>query len=337
MFQELGPNARDLLGVVAFFPQGVDENNLDWLFPTLSNRANIFDNFCILSLTYQSNGFVTMLAPLRDYLCPNDPASSPLLLATKDRYFDRLSVNINPGEPGFEEARWIISEDVNVEHLLDVFTSIDENSVDVWTTCAHFMKYLSWHKKRLVILGPKIERLPDDHPSKPRCLFQLSRLFDMVGNFVERKRVLDHTLKLWREWGNDFQVAETLRFVSDANRLLGLLEEGIQQLNEALGIYKRLNHTPGQGKTLERLAHLLYDDKQLDAAEEVAARAINLLSDQGDQFTVCSCYRVLGNISRSKGETETAINHFETGLRIASSFNWHVRTRPPAYRGSDLD
>jgi hypothetical protein len=66
------PTFRNLggpeLGVVAFFPQGVDGQNLNWLFPTIPDRRNIFDN-----------GFVTTLAPIRDYDCPRDPQSSPLL------------------------------------------------------------------------------------------------------------------------------------------------------------------------------------------------------------------------------------------------------------------
>jgi len=152
MFQELGPNARDLLGVVAFFPQGVDENAIDWLFPTITGRKNIFDKFFVLSLAYRNDGFITMLAPIRNYLSPKDPTSAPLLCSTKERYFSRLSAHVEPDKPGFEETRWITSEDVNVEHLLDVFTTIDVTSGSVWGACADFMNHLVWHKPRLVML-----------------------------------------------------------------------------------------------------------------------------------------------------------------------------------------
>jgi len=323
MFQELGPDARALLGVIAFFPQGVDENNLDWLFPTISNGANVFDKFCILSLAYRNNGFVTMLAPLRDHLSPKDPKSSPLLCTTKERYFTRLSVDPNPDKPDFGETRWITSEDVNVEHLLDVFTSIDANSENVWKACIQFMKHLYWHKPRLIVLGPKMEGLPDDHRSKPECLFDLSRLFEEVGNDVERKRLLTRVLQLWRERGGDYWVAFTLRRLSDANRLMGLHEEGIQQAKGALEIFEQLGDTVEQAECLKDLAFLLCGDKQLDAAEEAASRAIDLIPEKGHQSLVCESHHILGKIYYSKGEREKAIHHFEVALGIASSFNWH--------------
>jgi tetratricopeptide (TPR) repeat protein len=320
-FQELGPDARDLLGVVAFFPQGIDESDLKWLSPTISNVGDVFDKFCVLSLTYRSGGFITMLAPLRDYLRPEDPTSSPLLRTTKECYFRCLSVFVDPDSPGYEEARWITSEDVNVEHLLDVFTSIDANSDDIWEACADFMGHLYWHKPRLVVLGPKIEGLPDNHPSKPKCLFQLSRLFDVVGNHSEHKRLLVHTLKLWRERRNDCQVAVTLRFLANTNRRLNLFKEGIRQAKEALEIDKQLNDVTGQAASLGYLADLLRSDNQLDAAEEAASRSIDLLPDT-EQFKICQAHRTLGDIYQFKGEAEKAVNHYETAFGIANSFNW---------------
>ena len=329
MFQELGPDACNLLGVVAFFPQGVNENHLDWLFPTIPNRRTIFDKFCVLSLTYKCYGFITMLAPLRDYLSPKDPTSSPLLLTTKWCYFGRLSVDINPHKSGFEEAQWITSEDVNVEHLLNVFMSIDVNSVYIWAVCCKFMDHLFWYKQRLVMLGPRIEGLPDDHILKPECLYGLSRLFGSVGNYTEYKRLLFHALKLCRERGNDHQVASTLICISDANRQLGLWKEGMYQAEEALGIYERLGDMPGQSRSLQLFAWFMHNtslspsDEELNVAEIAASIAIKLLPDEGEQFEVCQCHRLLGSIYHSKGEVGKAIDHFEAALGIASSFNWH--------------
>jgi len=321
-FQELGPDAQALLEVVAFFPQGLDEKNLSWLFPTISNGINIFDKFCILSLTYRSNSFITMLAPLRDHLRPKDPKSSPLLCMAKEQYFTRMSVKITLDGPGYGESRWIVPEDVNVEHLLDVFTTIDTNSDSVWDACANFIDHLAWHKWRLVILSPKIEGLPDDHHSKPKCLFALSRLFRSVGNHVERKRILTHVLRLQREQGNIRAVARTLRHLSRANGHMGFHKEGIQLVEEASEIFERLDDTVGQTKCLVGLAWLFHDDKQLDAAEEAGSRAIDLLSDKDEQYLACGSHRLLGNIYRSKGEAEKAIHHLEVALGIISSSSW---------------
>jgi len=323
MFQELGPDARGLLEVVAFFPQGVNEKNVDWLFPTISNGTNIINKFCMLSLTHRSGGFITMLAPLRDYLSPKDPKLCSLLLTTKECYFTRMSVVIDPDKPNFVEGRWIVSEDVNVEHLLDIFTTINPNSDSVWVACANFIWHLYWHKTRLTILQPKVEGLPDNHNSKPECLHRLSRLIYLVGNFVECKRLMSHALKLWRERDDDANVAQMLRDLSDTNRLMGLPKEGIQQAQEALEIYERLGYTLKQAQCLDDLASSLSDDNQFDAAEEAAFRAIALLPDEGEQYRVCQFHRTLAEIYQSKGEIEKAIHHFEVALGIASPFNWH--------------
>ena len=322
MFQELGPDARALLEVVAFFPQGVDENNLSWLFPTISNGMNILDKFCVLSLAYRSNSFITMLAPLRDHLRPKDPKSSPLLRMAKERYFTRMSADIYPDKPEYRESRWIVSEDVNVEHLLDVFTTIDASSESIWDACANFMDHLYWHKARLVILTPKIEGLTDNHRSKPKCLFALSRLFHSVGNYTEDKRLLTDALELYREREDHRAVAQTLRHLSGTSLVTMLYKEGILQVEEALEISKQLSDTVEQAKCLIDLADLLNLDEQPDSAEEAASRAINLLPETGEQYWVCKLHRILGKICYFKNETEKSIHHLEVALGIASSFDW---------------
>ena len=321
MFQQLGPNAREFLEAVAFFPQGVNEKNIHWLFPTIPDAPRMLDEFCVLSLTYRNNGFVTMLAPLRDRLRPKDPASSPLLNTTKECYFTRLSGNVLPGKPGFMEARWITLEDVNVEHLLDAFTNVDEHSEIVWDACARFMTQLYWHKSRLVTLGSKIEALPDNHPSKAQCLSNLSLLFTSVGNLAERKRLLNRALELWRGQGGDFQAARTLSDLSNTNQRMGLHEEGIPQAEEASQVFERLGKPVQQAESLVNLAWLLLRTEKLDAAEETAFHAINLLPEEGERFWVYNCHLILGQICRSKGETEKAVHHLEMALGIASTLN----------------
>jgi len=197
--------------------------------------------------------------PLWDYLCPKDLMLSSLLRTTKDHYFTRISVDINPNKSNFRGSQWITSENINVEHLLNVFTTIDANLDSVWSACAYFMQHLYLHKHWLVILKPKIKGLPDDHSSKPGCLFKFSQLFDMVGDRVERNQLLTCALILERERGSDYQVAQILRHLSAANGKMRLHEEGVRLVKEALEIYERLGDMVKQAQCFILLAWLLVE------------------------------------------------------------------------------
>ena len=126
---------------------------------------------------------------------------------------------------------------MNIEHLLGVFTSIDGDSETLWNTCANFTSHLNWHKPRHLVLGSKVERLPDDHPSKPICLYRLSQLFASLGNYSEHKRAVTHVLKLCRELEDLSGITLTLLNLASANEHLQLYQEGIQQAKEGLEIH----------------------------------------------------------------------------------------------------
>jgi len=311
--QQLGHDVRALLGVVAFLPQGINENNLSRLFPTITKTTDVFNSFCALSLTCRSNGFITMLAPLRDYLSPKDPISSPLIRATKEHYFVRMSKR--------GKTKLMTSEEANVEHLLNIFTATYGNSDTVWEACTNFMKRLDPHEIRFSVLRLKIEGLPDVHRSKPGCLFELSKVFDRVGNWMECKRLLTHALKLYSERGSDRDMAKTLAELSNANRMVGLPKEGIRQAEEATKISERLGDTAEKAKALISLAFLLYSDGQFDTATQTASDVIALLPEKGDRFEVCESHRVIARVFRIKGKKEEANHHYQVALGIATSSN----------------
>ena len=119
MFTSLGPDARDILGVVAFLPQGVNEVDIDRIFPTVPTIHQILDTFSILSLTHRNQDFITTYAPLREYLSTiGDPGA--ILSYARDYYLSRMRAVAH--QPSLQDVRWLISEEANIETMLALST-----------------------------------------------------------------------------------------------------------------------------------------------------------------------------------------------------------------------
>ena len=94
-------------------------------------------------------------------------------------------------------------------------------------------------------------------------------------------------------------------------------------MEEALKIFEQLGEIKGQAQCLNELVWLLLGDGQFDAAEKAALRAVDLLSEKGQEFIVCELHQILGKIYKGKRENKKATHHFETALRLASTCNGH--------------
>jgi len=258
-----------------------------------------------------------MLAPLRDYLRLKNPSSSTLLAIAKDQYFDRLCVWKNGrGVDGFTEVEWFVSEDINTEHLLDVFVSIDTEPADVWGACYQFLDHLAEYKPRPVILGPKIDTLPETHPSKAECVRALAILFAALGDFSMARRLHLHELRLWQRHGNELNGAIALTRVADANRLLGNTQEGIGQAEEALRVFERLEEKCWQGHCLKIIAWGYVDCRQLRGASRCIDHMFALLRNGGDKGLLRSCGRILATISVQMGNLSDAKEILESTLEV---------------------
>ena len=137
MFTSLGPNARDILVTIAFLPQGVNETELEWVFPTQSNIKEIVDTFSVLSLTHRNHGFVTMLAPAREYLLTGMNPTT-LFPSVIDQYLTRLcNIAHNTGHDQAlqQDTRWLISEQANIDAILALSSKMYPESTEVSRAC----------------------------------------------------------------------------------------------------------------------------------------------------------------------------------------------------------
>ena len=306
-FTNLGPGARDILDLIGFFPQGVNEDEVEWVFPTVPKIRDFIDVFCVLSLTRRNNGFITILAPLRLYLEQGCPYS--LLPRAGQQYFTRIreiACSVGRNRVRLQQTQWLASEDINIDSLLSFYMGHFSTSAEVLRVCRDFANIAQFHFNT--------RRISSDHlPTTPgQSRMQYPRLTTTW---------ITHLKEGYEAWEGDVDVVCALLGAALCNEVLGDLKRAISQAEEALTRCDHLGDIPFRARCHYSLALLLDRGGFFTEATKAVRHAIDLYTDMGDPLKTFECHLLLAKIFKNEDNLNEAKDSLITAFKIIRRLN----------------
>ena len=332
--ESLGDDAREVMRAIAFLPRGVNRSKLENMFPSVKNVHDIFDTLGRMSLTLRSDdGFITMLAPIRLHMSADEDCGG-LLSDLQTYYYTELdgSSQLTPGDEGFEQTKWIGSEDDNVERLINHFLvsspSDHGDIMDASTACENFLRLLYAQKPRRTILGPLVEDLPEDDNeltvAKAWCLRRLGELERYLGDLAEARELLSDAQELFLHEEMRNPAASCLLQVARIGRDLGEYGEAERQFREASAIFSELRDSDGEAHCNHGLGRMLLKMGKGVEAAPFLEDAQEYFESIEDWQNVSEIRISLGRVELSERNLEDAQDHFEAARDIAERMeNWN--------------
>jgi tetratricopeptide (TPR) repeat protein len=185
--QNLGEDGLRVLAVIAFLPQGLNENLASDLLSSLPQIDAMCDVLCMQSLIYRQDNFLKVLAPIRHYVRDSLQApDSACLQEIRDFYYHTVT---SCSEGRNQYADIIISDYLNIEHIVAFnLANIPDSPEETYHTCWQFLKCLQWHFPRPTTLTPVISNIvenPSTWTLKARCLSNLAQLYQTLSQHAE--------------------------------------------------------------------------------------------------------------------------------------------------------
>ncbi|KAG2035398.1 hypothetical protein BDR03DRAFT_526393 [Suillus americanus] len=185
--QNLGEGGLCALAIIAFLPQGLNENLASDLLPSLPQVDAICDVLCMQSLVYRQDNFLKVLAPIRHYVGDSlrapDSACLPEIRAFYYNTVDSCSAERD------QYADIIISDHLNIEHVVaSNLANILDDAEETYNACWQFLLCLERHLPRPTTLTPAISNIIENSSTwtlKARCLSNLARLYQTLSQHAE--------------------------------------------------------------------------------------------------------------------------------------------------------
>ncbi|KAG1883858.1 hypothetical protein F4604DRAFT_1677564 [Suillus subluteus] len=218
--QNLGKDGCRVLAIIAFLPQGLNEDLTSDLLPSFPQVDTICDALCMQSLVYRQDNFIKVLAPIRHYVRDSLQPPDSACLQEIHAFYSRTVNSCSKERDQYADI--IISDHLNIEHVVAFsLANIPDDAEETYIACWQFLECLEWHLPRPTTLTPAISNIVENSSSwmlKARCLAGLAQLYGTLSQLVEgiaglsnSRGTLPHLPATLRAWGISQNLLEDLQ------------------------------------------------------------------------------------------------------------------------------
>ncbi|KAG1899726.1 uncharacterized protein F5891DRAFT_394263 [Suillus fuscotomentosus] len=227
--QALGEDGRRTLAIIAFLPQGLNDNLAGDLLPSLQEVDTICDVLRMQSLVYRQDNFIKVLAPIRHYVQDSLPPPDSTRLREIRTFYYRTVQQCSEEQDG--HANIIISDHFNIERV--VAFDLAHIPEETYRACPKFLNCLKWHLPRPTTLTPAIFNIIENSSTyklKASCLYRLGWLYDTLSQHTEAMKIFEAAGALYLATGNHEMVAQCVTTCADRYRCQGRFIQSQQLL-----------------------------------------------------------------------------------------------------------
>jgi len=152
------------------------------------------------------------------------------------------------------------------------------------------------------------------------------------GNLVAAHSLMEQALTLQRELGDKRQIAISLYYLANLERIQGEYARGCVRLEEGLAINRELGNTAGIASFLYQLAKVLFfSHGDMGRIRSLLEESVTLSRETGDEGTMINSILVLGRLALSQGDAITARALAEQCVMLSrkNEMEWGMRESLP--------
>ena len=241
-------------------------------------------------------------------------------------YYVALSEEAEPGLLGPQQREWLERLDAERDNIRAALTwAVATGEADVGLRIGSAL-WRYWQLRSHVAEGR--ERMEDllalgsgTPAARAKAQTQTANLALNQGDLETARRMLEESLEVHRQTGDDRMVATALGLRSMVTLRSGDIDTALAETRETLDAARRAGHAYMESAALWQLGVCLAAQGELDEAERTLAEAVDLARRLGDARSVGNAQRSRAGVALMCGDQARAWRLFDESLTISRSLD----------------